>query len=140
MTIELKTPADWALAIGILCLFTALVIALTWEVRDEKDEPYAPTREMIKLMHSGAVFAGLWTMGDLKRYASELGVYFTIEDYANIIKCVKDNFKIDDGINREIIVNCMKLYIAACIDRDFKMPSKEAMEEWHSRLDPEPEF
>jgi len=62
------------------------------------------------LFTRGYVFVNLWNLENLQEYANEIGVYFTREDYAKIIKMIKDDFTPENGISKGLIVTYMHIY------------------------------
>jgi hypothetical protein len=121
MEIVIHSAKDWALLTIVVGTLICLAYALGKEsAKEDKIVKLNLDRGDIALMNKGYVFGTVWTMKHLQRYANEIGVVFTIEDYAKIIKLVKDDFKEDEGINKSILLTTMRIYVAYHSSRDFK--------------------
>lgn len=121
MEIHLITMKDWAFVALVIGLLITLAYALGKEsAKEDKLVKLNLDPGDITLMRKGYIFGSIWTMQHLRQYAQEIGVVFTIEDYAKIIKHLKDDFKESEGINKGIILNTMRIYVTYHSSRDFK--------------------
>lgn len=135
MVIQIATAQDWVLAIGFIILAVLTVVVYVSQQPEKIVLHEHLNAKEIATMKRGYLFGGLWTMKHLHAYAKELDVYFTFEDYAWIIKHVKDDFKEDAGINKAIIITAMKSYIQYHSDKQFADLHERVLQDWHPRTE-----
>lgn len=121
MTIHLETKGEWAMLILCFLLLVSLIVAAVVHFHKPQDKPEGFDDWENAMFKKGYIFVSLWTIKDLQYYAEEIGFHLTVEDYARIIKMIKDDFKKDQGINKDLITNVIRVYVAYHAEKNFRL-------------------
>jgi hypothetical protein len=120
----LNLDGPWAIVIVLAFLAIIFKMATSGFTITEAEHNTLTEGER-DLFNRGYIFTTLWKLEDLRQYARELGVYFTHEDYANIIRMIRVDFDPENGLSKGQIITYMHIYIQQNAAKvDYKSPDR----------------